>query len=111
MLEPLDRETTDRFLGAVVQALKACNPEKIILCGSVSRGEADEFSDFNPVIIKKPEKRIVQGLVEAAHYVKWLPAVDLSVYTPEEFRAMIEEENPFIERVQREGHVLYEKSD
>lgn len=109
-MKPLDRATTDRLLDAVVQALKAYDPEKIILFGSVSRGEADEFSDFDLVIIKKTEKRFVQRLVEAAQYVKWLPAVDLFVSTPEEFQALIEEENPFIERVRQEGRVLYEKS-
>jgi len=32
------------------------------------------------------------------------------LYTPEEFRAMVDDGNPFIERVQKEGRIIYEKS-
>ena len=33
---------------------------------------------------------------------------DILVYTPEEIRAMVEEENPFITQALREGKLVYE---
>ncbi len=67
--------------------------EKIILFGSAARGEADEYSDLDIIIIKKTDKPFVARLVEAP----LLPVkADVFVYTPEEFELMKENENPFI---------------
>ncbi|MBA7568443.1 hypothetical protein ES708_10164 [subsurface metagenome] len=35
-------------------------------------------------------------------------AFDILAYTPEEFYNMLKEDNPFIERINREGEVIYE---
>ena len=35
-------------------------------------------------------------------------AFDILAYTPEEFYNMLKEGNPFIERINREGEVIYE---
>lgn len=43
----------------------------------------------------------------AGIYDVW-PRVDLLVYTPQEFAAMAEEENPLIQRVLAEGVVIHE---
>jgi len=40
-----------------------------------------------------------------------LGKVDVFVYTPKELERMIEWENPFIERVMKEGRVIYEKKE
>ena len=101
--------TNDLLLQTVVQALKAYDPEKIILFGSQARGDSDSYSDLDLLIIKKTEKRFVERLVEAARYLDHPLSADIFVYTPEEFQAMIEEGNPFIERVQSEGRIIYEK--
>lgn len=94
----------------LVEALKRYDPEKIVLFGSYARGDLDAHSDLDVVIIKKTDKRFVERLVEAAGYLDLPISVDLFVYTPEEFQAMAECGNPFIERVQREGRIVYEKS-
>ena len=39
----------------------------------------------------------------------WPRAIDLLIYTPDEFAQMIREGNPFIERAMEEGVVIYEK--
>jgi Predicted nucleotidyltransferases len=44
-----DRET----LNLVLERLKAYKPEKNILFGSYARGEADEYSDLDFVVIKR----------------------------------------------------------
>lgn len=94
----------------IVEALKAYDPEKVILFGSSARGDADRYSDIDLVVIKRTDKRFVERLVEAARYLDLPVSVDLFVYTPEEFEVMVENANPFIERVLSEGRIIYERS-
>lgn len=94
----------------VVKCLMQYEPEKIIIFGSYVRDEMDEYSDLDFVVIKKTEKRFIERLIEVARLIDLdLGKVDVFVYTPEEIERMIEWENPFIERVLKEGRVLYEK--
>jgi len=94
----------------VVECIKRYNPEKIIIFGSYVRGEMDEYSDLDFVVIKKTKKRFIRRLIEVAKLIdNNLGKVDVFVYTPAEFKRMIESENPFIEQVLKEGRVLYEK--
>ena len=94
----------------VLNSLMDYEPEKIILFGSAARGETDEHSDIDLVLIKQTDKRFVQRLVEAGAFIPLDVSVDVFVYTPEEFQSMIEADNPFIEQVLQDGKVLYEKS-
>ena len=95
----------------LLEDLQAYQPEKVILFGSAARGDADEFSDLDVVIIKRTSVQFVQRGVDAAQLIRSdLVPVDIFVYTPEEFQRMTEDENPFIERVITEGRVLYEKA-
>jgi len=88
------------------------DPEKIIIFGSYVRDEMDEYSDLDFVIIKKTEKRFIERLIEIGRLIDLdLGKVDVFVYTPEELERMIEWENPFIERVMKEGRVIYEKKE
>ena len=95
---------------AIVNALTAYGPEKIILFGAAARGDGDEQSDIDLLIVKKTETRFVRRAIEADSYLPLDISVDLFVYTPEEMERMIEEENPFIERALRDGKVVYEKA-
>ena len=94
----------------LVEDLLPYSPEKIILFGSAARGDADEYSDLDVIVIKATDQRFVQRLVEAGSYLSSPVHVDIFVYTPEEFEAMIEEENPFIQSALRDGRVIYEKT-
>lgn len=96
---------------AIVQDLKAYEPQKIILFGSAARGEADTYSDLDIVIIKKTDKPFLKRLVEVVEFLRLdSPCADIFVYTPQEFKKMKEEENPFIEQVLKNGKIIYEKS-
>jgi predicted nucleotidyltransferase len=97
-------------LKRVLERLKEYQPEKIILFGSFARNETDEYSDLDFVLIKKTDKRFLERLIEVAKLIdNDLGEVDVFVYTPEEFERMIEWGNPFVERVLKEGRILYEK--
>jgi uncharacterized protein len=94
----------------VIKCIKRYKPEKIIIFGSYVRGEIDEYSDLDFVVIKKTKKRFIRRLIDVARLIdNDLDKVDVFVYTPEEFSRMIERENPFIQNVLKEGKVLYEK--
>lgn len=97
-------------MDVVVERLKSYQPEKVILFGSHARGEPDEYSDLDLVVIKKTDKRFMERLVEASRIIGLdMGKVDVLVYSPEEWERMIEWENPFAQEVLKEGRVLYEK--
>lgn len=80
--------------------------EKILLFGSAARGDLDEYSDLDLIIIKKTKDRFVKRLAD----VPLLPVkADVFVYTPEEFEQMKENENPFIMSALESAKIIYEK--
>lgn len=88
------------------QIVREYQPEKVILFGSAARGGVDEYSDYDWIIVKKTDKRFIERLTEPA--VLQIPG-DVFVYTPEEFRQMQEDENPFIESALRDSKILYSR--
>ena len=100
----------EQDIARVVAALMPYQPERIILFGSAARGEADEYSDLDLVIIKQTDERFMQRSIQATRLVPSDVATDILVYTPEEFRRMVEEDNPFIEQVLKDAVVLYENT-
>lgn len=81
--------------------------EKILLFGSQARGEADEYSDLDLIIVKRTNKRFLERLLEAP--LLPIPA-DVFVYTPEELEQMKENDNPFILSALESARVIYERS-
>lgn len=82
--------------------------EKIILFGSAARGDADEYSDLDLIVIKHTDMPFVRRLVE----VPPLPVhADVFVYTPEEFERMKENENSFIMSALQSAKIIYEKHE
>jgi len=95
---------------AIISSYKKINPVKIILFGSWCRDEEDKYSDVDIIVIYETKKRFLDRLKEL--YLMWdIPvAFDILAYTPEEFDRMLKEKNPFIERINREGEVIYERT-
>lgn len=98
-------------LDRIVQVLvKDYSPEKIILYGSMARGQIKEWSDLDIVVIKDTDRRFYDRIGSLLHLTKPSVGVDFLVYTPEEFREM-SEYNMFIQQeVIEGGKVLYEKN-
>lgn len=95
----------------IIECIKKYEPEKIILFGSYARGEIDEYSDIDLVVIKNTDKKFLERIIEVTKLIGKNDSghVDVFVYTPEEFQRMIDSGNPFIENVLKEGKIVYEK--
>jgi predicted nucleotidyltransferase len=88
--------------------LLAYEPERIYLFGSWAREEADELSDVDLVVIKETNAPFFDRLLEASRLLPpEVGAVDLLVYTPEEFRAMRRDGNAFAEMIAEEAILIY----
>jgi len=93
----------------VVSALKEYEPERIILFGSQARRTADQYSDLDIVIIKETDERFLDRLNTVYELVQPRFAMDVLVYTPQEFTEMQEQGNSFVEMVLKEGVIIYER--
>src|SRR5437870_7481595 len=74
----------------LLEALRSYRPERIYLVGSYARGEEDELSDIDLVIIKDTAAPFLERMREVG---RLLPAelggIDLLVYSRGEFAAML----------------------
>jgi predicted nucleotidyltransferase len=98
----------DPQLGRLVTLLQEYKPERIILVGSHARGHADEYSDYDIIVIKRTDRSFLERLQDMVPYlVQFERPADILVYTPDEFEQMGERGLGWI--AQREGIVLYER--
>jgi len=90
--------------------VEKCNPEKIILFGSMADGKPTAWSDIDLVIIMDTDLRYIDRLLYISKMAKCDVPVDFFVYTPEEERRFIETNNLFYTKeVIEKGKVLYER--
>ena len=95
-------------LKTLLRALQGYHPQRIILFGSAARGDADADSDLDVLVIKDTEEPFVHRLETMATLCPPGVHADILVYTPEELRLMVADNNPFIVRALAEGKVVYE---
>lgn len=76
----------------------------VLLFGSLARGDARDHSDIDLIVVKETEKRFLDRLDE--FYDDAREAMDVLVYTPQEFEQM--KERPFVKMALKEGKILYE---
>jgi len=92
----------------LLDALRRYRPERVYLFGSWARGEEDDLSDLDVVVIKRTSSPFFDRLREV---LELLPpstgGIDVLVYTPEEFEAMQREGNAFAEMIVEEGKLIY----
>ena len=96
----------------VVRIVEHFHPQHVILFGSRARGDAQDDSDFDLLIIAPsgeprwrrtvPVYRRLAGLVGIPKDIVW--------WTPEEIAEWRGVKSHFINTVLREGRVLYEKA-
>jgi predicted nucleotidyltransferase len=61
--------TADPHLQDLIRLLKNYDPEKIILFGSYARGDADEYSDYDIIVIKSTDKPFLERLQDMVPYL------------------------------------------
>jgi predicted nucleotidyltransferase len=99
-----------RLIRRLLAALHPYQAERIYLFGSCAREEEDEFSDLDVVIIKPTAHSFFERLRQVGRLLPAdLGAVDILVYTPEEFAAMLAQGNAFAEMIVEEGRLLYDQ--
>jgi uncharacterized protein len=98
----------EKKLNKLLQALQSYHPQRIILFGSVARGEADADSDLDVLVIKDTTDPFVHRLEAMAELCPLGVHADILVYTPHELRQMVDDGNPFILQALQEGRTVYE---
>ena len=99
----------EKEIQKLIKELMPYKPQKIILFGSTARGDLNEGSDLDIVIIKDTKKRFLDRIADVLSFYQGKKGLDVLVYTPDEFEKMKEEGNPFIRQVLSEGKVIYEQ--
>ena len=88
----------------------AIEPERIVLFGSRARGEANEDSDFDLLVVGDSEEPRYRRAAPLYTLLADLPAeVEVTVYTPDEVKEWSEVPQAFVTTAIREGKVLYER--
>lgn len=102
--------TTDEVKLLVQKIADYCKPEKIILFGSMARGEIRKDSDIDLFVIKNSNKKRpfrVKEIFEAVRGVDRTFPLDPIVYTPAEVATRLKLGDSFVKEVISQGKVVY----
>ena len=105
VLEKRRRKLEDELERAVSE-LKGMGAERIILIGSLANDIPNPLSDIDLVAVMQVEERFLDRLKTAYQRIKPSVAMDLLIYTPEEFDEM-REKSPFLIHALEKGKLLY----
>src|SRR5215469_3717431 len=107
------------LLDNLIVSLKPSDPYKIILFGSYARGNQDENSDTDVMVVldnnhvsktykERLEKKVfIRNLVLE---INRKTPLDILVYSKEELNIIKKHGNYFIEEIERMGKTIYEKA-
>jgi predicted nucleotidyltransferase len=96
---------------AVELLRKAANPVKIILFGSYARGDVNEASDLDFLVIEKELKARRMEMVRLSDVLRPLRIpVDVLVASEKVFNEWADTPGTVLYEAAREGKVLYEKA-
>lgn len=95
-------------LAAIIEGLASLEPVKILLFGSTARGDAGPWSDLDVIVVatRVPE-RFLDRIALAYDLLDPHYALDILIYTPEEYRRMFDDGNPLITAAEEEGQVVH----
>lgn len=98
----------DRITGIIINKYQ---PEKIVLFGSLAEDKTHEWSDIDLLITKETPKRPVDRCVELFRLLQPKVGIDLFIYTPDEYNALLKEKYSFLLNILKKGKVIYEKGN
>lgn len=93
-------------LERAVEELKQMGAQQIILIGSMAMDKFSPLSDIDLVVVMETEDRFLDRLKTAYEKIKPVVAMDLLIYTPEEFEEM-SQTRPFLIHALKESRLLY----
>ena len=106
---------TDTLLARMVEAVVAeVNPEQVILFGSQARGDQEQQSDVDLLIIQSEPfntvgKRDEQSVRLSRQLARFAVPTDILLYARDEVDYWRDSLNHVVARALREGKVLYER--
>ncbi|MBN1583286.1 MAG: nucleotidyltransferase domain-containing protein [Anaerolineae bacterium] len=105
----IDKQEIKRVATQIGIAAKA---ERVVLFGSYAKGNADQDSDIDLLIVAESQlPRFKRSRMLYKLFRPYPFAMDLVVYTPQEIAKGEQSPVSFISRVLREGEVLYVRRD
>ena len=85
------------------------DPEKIIIFGSAAKGEANDHSDLDILVVMDTDLSYYKRAPEVRRKLLGIPlAMDIFVTTPEEFRMYKDDGRYFISDIVKTGKTVYE---
>ena len=103
-----DRARLEQEVACLVEQLKAMGAKKIVLFGSLARGELSLFSDIDLLVLfddDRPSRELTRAVYQQ---IKAREAVDILAYNRQAMAAL--QERPFFRHILSYGKVLYEAS-
>ena len=107
------------YIEQLLEVLKQANPYRIVLFGSYANGTADENSDIDLLVIldnndvaKTYNERLMKRLYinRLVRKINYKIALDILVYSKEEYKIIKNNGNYFIDEIENKGKVIYEKA-
>ena len=105
-------DRTSLILQLVDSIVQGLTPEKVILFGSQAKGQVDEDSDIDLLIVADSKQDRLERTWRVYRLLKGKrnSPLDVIVLTPREYEEMKNRGYPFIREIEEEGTVLYERS-
>jgi hypothetical protein len=91
------------------EVINKLNPQKIILFGSFARGDINEGSDVDLIVIANWKEEFLDRIKLLLNLNRFKIPLEPIGYTEEEFKNLVEQETPFILEILKEGKVIYER--
>ena len=103
----IDEDVVDDVVERVVDAF---HPKRIVVFGSVARGEAGPDSDLDVFVEMESDQRWLDRIVAVRRVLRDVDVpMDVFVYTPAEVEARRGRIGNLLSYVEREGKVVYER--
>jgi predicted nucleotidyltransferase len=99
-------ERRDSELQRAVEILRRMGAERIVLIGSMAQDARNPYGDIDLVVVMQSEERFLDRLKTVYGRIQPSVAMDILVYTPDEFREM-SQTSPFLFHALKGGKVLY----
>lgn len=106
----ISKDQFDKELENILkQIIRLYRPKKVLLFGSLAKGEINEGTDIDLFIVKSNVPEFgADRIRELDALIKYNLATDFIVYRPQEVEQRLKLGDPFVKSILEQGKVLYE---